>query len=142
MFYKIQLAALAIVVCAAGYATYAVVDAFSGDEPTPPVPSAANTKSNTTTKHVTTKAETTVKADGTKVISQTKEEVGTTDSVTAVVKAPNNWSLGAEWRPKLDTESFKPSALEVGRRVFGDVWIDGSYDFDQKSFGVGVKVEF
>jgi len=52
-----------------------------------------------------------------------------------------DWSVGVLWNPS-DLPSYKPTAAELGYRVFGNVWVASQANWQQGSLTVGVRYEF
>jgi len=54
-----------------------------------------------------------------------------------------NWSLGLDWAPRVDKDVYKPTAIEIGRRLWQtNAWLTASYDWQTHSTLLGFRVEF
>jgi len=116
-------------------------------------------------KDVTSESETT-KPDGTiiktKVVDKTKVETRVQIQVVEkevikkevqtvvkeeikIIKSPAplpNYSVGLEVARDVDLKEGWQYEAEVGYRVLGTSWITGSYNHQQKSVGLGIRIEF
>ena len=91
----------------------------------------------------TTTTTTTTDVVAEKVADKTAQtETHTQTTVAAPAQPQPNWSVGVKWRPSLSDLSYKPQSAEIGRRVVGDVWVTGEYDWKLKAAAVGVRAEF
>ena len=109
-------------------------------------------KVNTVIKTVTV---TEVKPDGTQTTTETSHtetvSTETTDNKPATKPVPhspnavrfNKFSLGVGWTPRIDKEVYKPTSLEVGRRLWDTgAWGTVGYNWHTKQATIGLRIEF
>lgn len=77
------------------------------------------------------------------LVSDTKTAASESQSISQVQGAVRpDWSLGLKWRPQLEVDWSVPVGVEVGRRVVGDVWVTGEYQWDRGTMLLGVRYEW
>lgn len=100
-------------------------------------------------KQVVTKRSTKPNGATTETITETvaaATKTETTHTKAVVPASPsssrNNWSLGVKWRPELSVDWSVPIGMEVSRRVLGDFWVTGEYQWDRSTLLLGIRYEF
>lgn len=96
-----------------------------------------------------------VKPDGTKTTTETSssetvstETTGSEPTPEPVPHSPNavrfnKFSLGVGWTPRIDKEVYKPTSLEVGRRLWDTgAWGTVGYNWRTKEATLFLRVEF
>lgn len=92
--------------------------------------------------------------DGSSTTTETTEtqedSTQVTDTSTPSQPVPNvhsgvylpQYSVGVNWTPRLSEDAFKPTGMEVGYRVLGNMWGTAGFDWRTKEATVGVRVDF
>ena len=84
-----------------------------------------------------------VKETTTEVITE-NTKIQTKEEARVVIAAPAKpqWSIGlGVGMPNLEG-SYVPSDIEVGRRMFGNLWGTAGYNTEAKSATLGIRLEF
>jgi hypothetical protein len=82
----------------------------------------------------------------TTTVAQDSSKVAASKAAEPVAPGPAavrpDWSVGLVITPRAAEDWYSPSGVEIGRRVFGDLWMTGSYSWLNKQATIGVRYEW